>query len=79
MSGKVVDHFRRRPRAAITDSSVLREIPAPQPSLDEIWERRWRERHLVYCLERTKRAIRRGVNVIDPTRLSTTYEKRLFK
>ena len=56
VSGRVID-LRRARQHEDPDSHDLHTIPDPEPSPDDEWERRWRHRHLFYCLERLKERV----------------------
>jgi RNA polymerase sigma-70 factor (ECF subfamily) len=47
---RVIDLMRKR-REPLADSHELNELPAREPSLDELWEEQWRQQHLLYCVE----------------------------
>ena len=53
---RVIDLLRKR-REPIADSQDLAELPARDPSLDEMWDRHWKEQHLAYCVEQVRGSV----------------------
>ena len=53
---RVIDRLRKR-RDLPADSHLLREIPDELPTLDELWEREWREQHLRFCVGEVERQV----------------------
>ena len=47
-NGKVID-FLRKQREQPADTNVLRNLPDPQPSPEELWDQQWRQQHILYC------------------------------
>ena len=56
VTNRVIDHFRKR-REQIAESGDLRNLPANDPSPDEIFEDHWRLHHLRFCLERVRHRV----------------------
>lgn len=53
---RVVDHFRKR-REANLDTQELAETPDDQESIDELWQKQWRQQHLRFCIEQARQVV----------------------
>ncbi len=52
-NGKVIDFLRKR-REHEADTNVLRQVPDPHPSPEELWNQHWSHQHILYCASRAK-------------------------
>ena len=53
VDSRIADMFRKK-RARRLESATLRSLADPSPSPEELWERKWKHRHLRYCVREVR-------------------------